>query len=92
MFGVELLTGSPGFSRCLLAGFLAYRIWLSLVLCHASMNAPVNTIRILFIAAVADGGQYKVMSGRIGLEKTAGRGCVEPLGLPSAEAMLTVGR
>lgn len=31
------------------------------------------------------------MSGRIGDLKTAGRGWVEPLGLPSAEAMVTVG-
>lgn len=32
------------------------------------------------------------MSGRIGDENTAGRGCVEPLAEPSAEAMVTVGR
>jgi hypothetical protein len=32
------------------------------------------------------------MSGRIGAEKTAGKGCVEPLAEPSAEAMVTVGR
>ncbi len=32
------------------------------------------------------------MSGRIGDEKTAGRGWVEPLAVPSAEAMVTVGR
>jgi len=32
------------------------------------------------------------MSGRIGDLNTAGRGWVEPLGDPSAEAMVTVGR
>lgn len=32
------------------------------------------------------------MSGRIGALKTAGSGCVEPLGFPSLEAMVTVGR
>lgn len=32
------------------------------------------------------------MSGRIGDLKTAGSGCVEPLGEPSAFAMVTVGR
>lgn len=32
------------------------------------------------------------MSGRMGDLKTAGRGCVDPLGVPSAPAMVTVGR
>lgn len=32
------------------------------------------------------------MSGRIGDLKTAGSGCVDPLGVPSALAMVTVGR
>lgn len=32
------------------------------------------------------------MSGRIGDLKTAGSGCVDPLGVPSAPAMVTVGR
>lgn len=32
------------------------------------------------------------MSGRMGALKTAGSGCVEPLEVPSAEAMVTVGR
>jgi hypothetical protein len=32
------------------------------------------------------------MSGRIGDKKTVGRGCVDPLGLPFAVAMVTVGR
>ena len=32
------------------------------------------------------------MSGRIGALNTAGRGWVEPEGLPSPEAMVTVGR
>jgi hypothetical protein len=32
------------------------------------------------------------MSGRIGALNTAGRGCVDPLGVPSCEAMVTVGR
>ena len=35
---------------------------------------------------------YWTMSGRIGDLKTAGRGCVDPLGVPSAPAMVTVGR
>ena len=32
------------------------------------------------------------MSGRIGALNTAGRGWVEPLGVPSAPAIVTVGR
>ena len=32
------------------------------------------------------------MSGRIGALNTAGSGCVDPLGVPSCEAMVTVGR
>ena len=32
------------------------------------------------------------MSGRIGALNTAGSGWVSPLGVPSAEAMVTVGR
>lgn len=32
------------------------------------------------------------MSGRIGDLKTAGSGCVDPLGVPSAFAIVTVGR
>ncbi len=32
------------------------------------------------------------MSGRIGDLKTAGSGCVDPLGVPSALAIVTVGR
>lgn len=32
------------------------------------------------------------MSGRIGDLNTSGSGCVDPVGLPSAEAMVTVGR
>lgn len=35
---------------------------------------------------------YCTISGRIGALKTAGRGCEAPLGLPSAEAIVTVGR
>lgn len=32
------------------------------------------------------------MSGRIGALNTAGSGCVDPLGVPSCEAIVTVGR
>ena len=32
------------------------------------------------------------MSGRIGALKTAGSGCVDPVGVPSCEAIVTVGR
>ncbi len=35
---------------------------------------------------------YWIMSGRIGDWKTLGSGCVEPLALPSADRIVTVGR
>ena len=43
-------------------------------------------------ALIQDLKAYCTMSGRIGDRKTAGRGCVDPLGVPSAPAMVTVGR
>lgn len=36
-----VLTGTPRLCRSLMTSLLAHRIWLSLVLCHASMNRPV---------------------------------------------------
>ena len=33
-------TGTPGLGRSLVASLLAHSIWLSLVLCHASVHAP----------------------------------------------------
>ena len=35
---------------------------------------------------------YCTMSGRIGALKTAGSGWVDPLGVPSCDAIVTVGR
>jgi len=41
-WGERVLTSSPGFSRCLVTGFFAHSIWLSLVLCHSGVDAPSN--------------------------------------------------
>ena len=37
---IQLLTGSPRLGRSLMTGLLAYCIWLSLVLSHASVYCP----------------------------------------------------
>lgn len=74
-----------------MASLLAHGIRLTLVLGHSSVNAP-GTSSALARQLIDRRGPYWTMSGRMGALKTFGRGCVSPLGLPSAEAMVTVGR
>ena len=76
-----------------MTSLLAHSIRLSLVLCHSGVDSSS------LLLALCRGGTscslmapYWTMSGRIGTLNTAGSGCVDPLGVPSYEAMVTVGR
>ena len=86
-------TSSPGLSRGLVTGLLAHSVGLSLVLGHASVDAPALQSAIFVPASpsLIANSSYWTMSGRIGALKTLGRGWLASLAEPSAEMMVTVG-
>lgn len=74
-----------------MAGFLAHGIWLTLVLCHASVYLSKSTSAWIFFGYKVI-STYWTMSGRIGDLKTLGNVTLSLLALPSGEMTVTVGR
>ena len=71
---------------------LPSRLLRMVVFCSLPCQCVRSCHEISFCIAITTlGTSYWTMSGRIGELKTAGRGWVDPLAVPSAEMMPTVG-
>ena len=86
------LTSSPRLSGGLMTGLLAHCVWLSLVFSHTGVYCPELSSVSHSVCPWLSKWPYWTMSGRIGALNTVGKGWVDPLGVPSCEAMVTVGR